>query len=47
MVTHQLYAAWAFLLCNGGPTPPGNQGILGDPNSNPILGEDGNPILGE
>ena len=46
--THQLLAAWAYLLCSGGPTPPpSNNAILGDPSLDPILGEDGSPVLGE
>lgn len=42
--THQLYAAWAALLCSGGPTPPGGTGITTDPDGLTITDENGNII---
>lgn len=41
---HQLYAIWAFLLCNGGPTPPPSEGITTDPDGK-IITTDGGLII--
>ncbi len=44
--THQLYAAWAYLLCSG-VTPPTNEGILTEPEGQIITTDDGQTILPE
>lgn len=43
--THQLYAAWAYLLCSSVvPPPPGGTGITTDPDGLTITDENGNII---
>ena len=45
MSTHQLYAAWAYLVCTGGgPIPPGQQGLATDPDGLIITTDDGKII---
>ncbi len=42
---HQLYALWAYLVCNGGPTPPTDEGITTDPGPGSIITTEGGDII--
>lgn len=42
--THQLYAAWSYLLCSGVVPPPEGTGITTDPDGLTITDENGNII---
>lgn len=44
MSTHQLLAAWAYLVCSAGPTPPSSEGITTDPDGLIITTDDGQII---